>query len=360
VAYFTSSAAISSSSNLYWDNTNARLGIGTSTPETLLHLSKSTAGGEGAYIFIDNPAGSTLGNKAGIKFANDTGASFSGYSSFIESINTDAGTGAAALTFGTWNGSSRAERVRISAVGNLGIGITTPTYLLDVVSLGSPSARVRNGDLGGTATLLLETANNFSGTCQTYIKCIGTVSNGRSELAFATAGGTGDATATERMRIPYNGGLKIIQAADNFGYEFKIANVATNEWSIINGGDNQLYIGYNSVSKGVFSQITGTYTALSDKNKKKDFELSTIGLNAILGLKPTLFRMIDEDETSNKHLGFIAQEVKEFIPEAYNESTIGDTIFIGLDYQPITATLVKAIQEMNTKIIQLEQIVATK
>jgi hypothetical protein len=93
------------------------VGIGISSPETLLHLSKSSAGGEGAYIFIDNPAASTLGNKAGIKFANDTGASFSGYSSSIESINTDASTGAAALTFSTWNGTSRDERVRIAATG---------------------------------------------------------------------------------------------------------------------------------------------------------------------------------------------------------------------------------------------------
>jgi hypothetical protein len=57
--------------------------------------------------------------------------------------------------------------------------------------------------------LLLETANDFSGTCQTYIKCIGTSSNGRSELAFGTAGGTGDATATERMRITSGGNVGI-------------------------------------------------------------------------------------------------------------------------------------------------------
>ena len=38
VAYFTSSQAIGSSSNLYWDNTNTRLGIGTSTPGTKLDI----------------------------------------------------------------------------------------------------------------------------------------------------------------------------------------------------------------------------------------------------------------------------------------------------------------------------------
>jgi len=38
VAYFTSSSAIGSSSNLYWDNTNIRLGIGTSTPGVRLDV----------------------------------------------------------------------------------------------------------------------------------------------------------------------------------------------------------------------------------------------------------------------------------------------------------------------------------
>ena len=98
---------------------------------------------------------------------------------------------------------------------------------------------------------------------------------------------------------------------------------------------------------GNTNAATGVYTSLSDINKKKDFEQCLIGLNAILGLKPTLYRMKTENET-NKHLGFIAQEVKEFIPQAYIENEN----FIGLNYQAITATLVKAIQELNEKLVR--------
>ena len=76
-------------------------------------------------------------------------------------------------------------------------------------------------------------------------------------------------------------------------------------------------------------------------------EQSTIGLNAILGLKPTLYRMKSEDNTE-KHLGFIAQEVKEFIPQAYVENED----FIGLSDRPIIAALVKAIQELNNKLVK--------
>jgi hypothetical protein len=90
---------------------------------------------------------------------------------------------------------------------------------------------------------------------------------------------------------------------------------------------------------------SGAYTALSDINKKKDFEESTIGLNEVLQLKPTLFRFKDAEEGSQKELGFIAQEVKEIIPQAYVEHDE----FIGLSYNPIIAVLTKAIQELKTQ-----------
>ena len=84
------------------------------------------------------------------------------------------------------------------------------------------------------------------------------------------------------------------------------------------------------------------------------FLVSTIGLNAILGLKPTLYKMKSENKTSDKHLGFIAQEVKEFIPQAYTESGEGEDKFIGLDYNPIVVALVKAIQELKAEINELK------
>ena len=101
---------------------------------------------------------------------------------------------------------------------------------------------------------------------------------------------------------------------------------------------------------GNLAATTGVYTPLSDITKKKDFEISKIGLNEILQLRPTLYRMKSEDNSTNKQLGFLAQEVKEFIPQAYVES--GD--FIGLNYQAITSALVKAVQELSAKIEQLE------
>jgi hypothetical protein len=95
---------------------------------------------------------------------------------------------------------------------------------------------------------------------------------------------------------------------------------------------------------------TGVYTAISDINKKKDFEECNIGLNEVLQLKPLLYRLKTDNESSPKEFGFIAQEVKDLIPQAYVESNDGNDTFIGLNQMPLIAALTKAIQELSAEI----------
>jgi hypothetical protein len=126
------------------------------------------------------------------------------------------------------------------------------------------------------------------------------------------------------------------------------ANASTAGWY-----RNSNIIILNSSDSGSIVNIsptTGVYTAISDINKKKDFSISTIGLDAILGIEPTLYRMKSQKKDTPLSLGFIAQQVKDFIPQAYVENDD----FIGLDTTPILATAVKAIQELNAKVKALE------
>jgi hypothetical protein len=113
---------------------NGNVGIGTSSPEALLHVNKSTAGGEGGFIYIDNPAASTLGSSAGIKFATSSGGSFATTpTGSITNIVTNASTGASDITFGTFGAGGVGERLRITSTGNVGIGTTSPSGKLHVV-----------------------------------------------------------------------------------------------------------------------------------------------------------------------------------------------------------------------------------
>ena len=121
--------------------------------------------------------------------------------------------------------------------------------------------------------------------------------------------------------------------------------------------ENTTYLYYYHTSYGATGRITassGVYTAISDINKKKDFEECNIGLNEVLQLKPLLYRLKTDNEFSPKEFGFIAQEVKEFIPQAYVESNDGNDTFIGLNQMPIIAALTKAIQEQQVQIEELK------
>jgi hypothetical protein len=229
----------------------------------------------------------------------------------------------------------------IFTAGNVGIGTTSPVDYPGYRSLHLMGA-------SSTSSAILYLTNSTSSIRGLFFAegtsnrvTIGSQSN--HDFTFLT-------NDTERMRITSGGQVQIKQGTDSHsagGITF--INLATNNWNIVNGGDNNLYFGYNTTSKANINSSTGVYTPLSDSSKKKDFELSTIGLNAILGLKPTLYRMKSENDSTDKHLGFIAQEVKEFIPQAYSESKIGNDKFIGLDYQAITSALVKAVQELSAK-----------
>ena len=150
----------------------------------------------------------------------------------------------------------------------------------------------------------------------------------------------------------FGGQVQVTQSAQTYSDGLRIIS-GSNRWTVVISGSN-LVLGYNEADRGLFNSGTGIYTPLSDENKKKDFEESIIGLNEILGLKPTLYRMKDDESEGEKELGFIAQEVKKFIPHAYVESGEEDAKFIGLNYNAIVAALVKSVQELKTEIDSLK------
>jgi hypothetical protein len=247
--------------------------------------------------------------------------------------------------------------------GNVGIGTSSPSFIL---SLGGDSARtigMNESTLGTAPSLTIRAADSSTGTNNEggalFLSAgLGTGNGATSNIVFSTGAPLGSLTTrqtlTERMRITSVGQVQIKQGSNGFPDGLRLISTLGNRWTFVVGGDNNLYLGFNESGGGVFNSSTGGYTPLSDVNKKKDFEASTIGLSAILGLKPTLYRMKTDETEGNKELGFIAQEVKDFIPQAYSESINGDYTFIGLNYNAIVAALVKAIQELTQKVNALE------
>jgi len=352
--------------------TNAgRVGIGTTAPDTRLHLYDGTnplslkIQRTTVPVFLSDvqTAGTTAGASWSHNIENTSNGSFTwsgltntSYAGSAILLNSDTGT--SYITLHTANAANTAptERMRITGAGNVGIGTTSPT----TYSLAGRHFELN--DAGGgysfyhcnTTTVKSFLASNEAD----LLTALFTFSNHALTL------GTNN---TERMRIT-SGGNVLIGTGTNTGDKLQIngellstGSVAGYSYASRSNGDRYTMYGTGGLTYfyfgGNIAQInmsTGTYTALSDINKKKDFEPSTIGLNEILQLKPTLYRIKTDDTKDNKELGFIAQEVKEHIPQAYVQSGEGKDTFIGLNYNAIVASLVKAVQELKAELDELK------
>jgi hypothetical protein len=111
--------------------------------------------------------------------------------------------------------------------------------------------------------------------------------------------------------------------------------------------------GNNGVTVSTINSTTGVFTAVSDRRLKKNITPIKYGLSEVLALRPVMYNMKVEDDAKKKHLGLIAQEVKEVVDELV-EDIDEDTQHYGLANSELVPILIKAIQELNAKIEVLE------
>ena len=265
----------------------------------------------------------------------------------IEVINSDTTNGYGLYVRGGGTATNRyvarfknaadSDVMWVGNTGNVGIGTGSPAYKFVVSNGGALGLEINPAGAGFTEIL------NYNRSTSAYQQLQFTASSiaFNNNVLIGTTTDTGKKLEVNGEVYSAGAGAAVfIQARDlSLNYAFFAPDATALNFYSTSGG-----------TVGNFNRTTGVYTATSDINKKKDFEESKIGLDAILKLKPTLYRMKLDDNNSPKQLGFIAQEVKEFIPQAYVESDE----MIGLSDRPIIATLVKAVQELSAKNDALE------
>jgi hypothetical protein len=244
------------------------------------------------------------------------------------------------MVFGTNN----VEQMRISRTGNVGIGTNSfPTSHKLLVHQGTTGTtgftcmplRISAGalsDLGNNTATLIGLSTEL--TTLTETKCaIGhcrTASFDVGAIVFLcnnnNTNRVGVSMSDERMRIASNGNIGI--GTINPGFRLDVVGssvMASSINSFYYGSGGQANTSYNGAYGNITAKFSGAiwcydYVIVSsDSRIKEDIQdiNDDTALQSILSIEPKTYKYVDKFQRSNnKVYGFIAQQIREVIPEA--------------------------------------------
>ena len=352
---------------------NGNVGIGTSSPNAMLHVESVIGehGGTGntpdfpviiAQNDLDNTINQTSGSGVGILFKNATNsvAATGAAIASIKQTGDDDNTSAELAFYVSDNDNVLDEVVRIDSSGNVGIGTASPNRKLEVVSDidGSPLRIQGNSTVtqmefavsgGSVEAGIASSANELAFR-------VGSSSSSAEKMRMTTAGyyyfnSTGAHGPGGMVNIT-NGGTNNVTAnalnvrSDTVNYALTLTNTVNGDciWFSDNGTNGRGSI--NVTSSGT------TYNTTSDIRLKDNISTIKSGKDIVLAMNPVTHTWKEDPSAGTVH-GFIAQEMNDLIPEAVSGDPESEAM-MSMDYGRITPVIVAALQDALKEIEELK------
>ncbi|WP_178989583.1 tail fiber domain-containing protein [Winogradskyella schleiferi] len=137
-------------------------------------------------------------------------------------------------------------------------------------------------------------------------------------------------------------GLKLSNQVDTDNWRFYV------QWNT-----NTLALLYNDVNIGNFDDVSGVYTAISDRNLKTNISNIASVLEKIQTLQVVDYNFKFQND-SKKYVGLIAQDVEAVFPHLVNPPNEESENYT-MDYSGFGVLAIKAIQEQQEEIKELKQ-----
>jgi hypothetical protein len=247
------------------------------------------------------------------------------------------GTNSSDVAFKVNNAANTIPYFNIRGDGNVGINTSNPGQKLTIFGgalAGNVGVMLDGGD---TPTLQLYSLTNEAG--------IGTNSYLSKALTFKV-NMTYDVmnSGTEVMRLTNGGDVLVNATSTTQGAKFYVNGI---------GAFGSVYVG--ALGTGTVYSNAGflTNTNPSDYRLKNTITPLTYGLNEVLQLNPKTFYYNDDVTKARLKYGFIAQEVKDVMPDLVRRLG-ANTDYLGLENEGIFVTLVNAIKELKQELDTLK------
>ena len=330
-------------------------GIGTTSPTVKLQIGDATVATSNRLVFGKAIASSesylpAIGQQSNGGVGNDlalASTSTSGVISFFTGASTNSGE------IGT---GSNTEKMRLSAGGNLGLGVTPSAW-------GSGYKAIQNLKTSWFTTTSrdLNLGSNvfYDGTNYKYIDSSFASNYVQYQSAhswYTAASGTAGNTITftQAMTLDANGNLLIntTSALDSTA-RLNIQAPVSGNGGVIKAGTDGNFALYFKNSAGtnvggiVINTSTTAYNLTSDERLKKNIQDSDSASSLIDAIQVRKFDW--KEEGSHQRYGFIAQELLTVAPEAVHQPSDTDQM-MGIDYSKLVPMLVKEIQSLRQRL----------